>query len=119
MTGSGTLRKQRISAEDRLDRMFHALGDRTRRALLARLSDGPAMITELAGPFAMSLPAVSKHLRVLESAGLVERTVQGRVHQCSLHAQSLIDIETWLASYRLFWEGTLDALAEFVEENRK
>ena len=119
MTGSGTRRTQRINAEDRLDRMFHALGDRTRRALLARLSDGPAMITELAGPFAMSLPAVSKHLRVLESAGLVERTVQRRVHQCSLHAQSLIEIESWLDFYRPFWADTLGALAEFVEDKSK
>jgi DNA-binding transcriptional ArsR family regulator len=118
MPGPGTLPKPRNNAEDRLDRVFHALGDRTRRALLARLSDGPAMITELAGPFAMSLPAVSKHLRVLESAGLVERTVQGRVHQCSLHAQSLIEIETWLVFYRPFWADTLAALAQFVEEKR-
>jgi DNA-binding transcriptional ArsR family regulator len=99
--------------------MFHGLGDRTRRALLARLADGPAMITELAGPFAMSLPAVSKRLRVLESAGLVVRTVQGRVHQCSLHAHALVEIETWLAFYRPFWAGTLDALPQFVEERRE
>ncbi|MFN0304761.1 MAG: ArsR/SmtB family transcription factor [Burkholderiales bacterium] len=118
MTAPATLRRRRANAEDRLDRVFHALGDRTRRAILARLAAGPAMITELALPFAMSLPAVSKHLRVLESAGLVERTVQGRVHQCSLQAHALGEIEAWLAFYRPYWAGTLDALAQFVEEKR-
>ncbi len=118
MPTPSTLRKQRAKAEDRLDLVFHALGDRTRRALLARLAEGPAMITELALPFAMSLPAVSKHLRVLESAGLVERTVQGRIHQCALQAHALGEIDAWLAFYRPYWAGTLDALAQFVEEQR-
>ena len=118
MTAPVTLRRQRAKTEERLDRVFHALGDRTRRALLARLAEGPAMITELALPFAMSLPAVSKHLRVLESAGLVERIVQGRVHLCSLQANALGEIDAWLAFYRDYWENTLGALAHFVEENR-
>ncbi|MFM9886588.1 MAG: ArsR/SmtB family transcription factor [Burkholderiales bacterium] len=118
MATPSTLRKQRAKAEDRLDRVFHALGDRTRRAMLARLAEGPAMITELALPFAMSLPAVSKHLRVLESAGLVERAVNGRVHQCSLQANALGEIDAWLAFYRPYWEGTLDALAHFIEGSR-
>jgi DNA-binding transcriptional ArsR family regulator len=102
--------------EGQLDMIFRALGDRTRRALLARLADRPAMVTELAQPFAMSLPAVSRHIRVLEKAGLVARTVDGRVHHCSLSATPLNDVEKWLSHYRRFWEGTLDSLARYVED---
>lgn len=101
--------------DDQLDRMFHALADRTRRALLARLAQGPAMVTELAAPFDMSLPAVSKHVRVLEDSGLVVRQVNGRVHRCSVNAGQLAEAEQWLAHYRNFWESKLDALARHVE----
>jgi DNA-binding transcriptional ArsR family regulator len=107
--------RKRASAEDRLDAVFHALGDRTRRALLARLASRPARITELARPFDMSLPAVSRHIRVLESAGLIARSVDGRVHQCSLAAGPMKTAEAWLDRYRRFWEGSLDALARLVE----
>lgn len=103
------------SPDDRLDRVFHALSDRTRRALLGRLVEGPARVTELARPFAMSLPAVSKHLRVLERAGLVKRAVSGRVHQCSFGAAPLDEIEQWLAGTRAFWEDRLAGLAAYVE----
>ncbi len=102
--------------ERQLDLIFRALGDRTRRTLLARLAENPAMITELAEPFAMSLPAVSRHIRVLERAGLVAREVDGRVHHCSLSAAPLKNAEKWIAQYRCFWEGTLDSLARYVEE---
>jgi DNA-binding transcriptional ArsR family regulator len=104
------------SSQARLDRVFRALGDRTRRTLLARLARGPAMITELAEPFGISLPAVSRHVRVLERAQLVERTVEGRVHRCSLRAEPLSEAERWLADYREFWTGTLDALARHVQK---
>jgi DNA-binding transcriptional ArsR family regulator len=107
--------RRRGLAEHRLDAAFQALGDRTRRALLARLAIGPAMVTELARPFDLSLPAVSRHIRVLESAGLIARSVDGRVHQCSLAAGPLQSVEAWLSHYRRFWEGNLDALARFVE----
>ena len=107
--------RKRASADDRLDAVFHALGDRTRRALLARLASRPARITELARPFDMSLPAVSRHIRVLESAGLIARSVDGRVHQCSLAAAPMKTAEAWLDRYRRFWEGSLDALARLVE----
>ena len=107
--------KTRPSRDRRLDRVFRALGDRTRRALLARLAARPAMVTELAKPFAMSLPAVSRHIRVLEGAGLVRRTVDGRVHHCSLSPRPLKAVEAWLRHYRRFWEGKLDALARYVE----
>jgi len=104
-----------LSRDDRLDAVFHALGDRTRRALLARLAKQPAMITDLAKPFAMSLPAVSRHIRVLEAAGLVSRAVDGRVHQCSLSLKSFKTIDDWLAHYRQFWDGSLESLASYVE----
>lgn len=105
----------RVSTDDRLDALFHALGDRTRRALLARLAKRPAMITELADPFAMSLPAVSRHIRVLEGAGLVTRSIDGRTHRCSLNPKPFKTIEGWLTHYRKFWEDNLAALAQYVE----
>jgi DNA-binding transcriptional ArsR family regulator len=108
-------KRTRGTAEDRLDAVFHALGDRTRRALLARLARNPAMITELASPFAMSLPAVSRHIRVLEGAGLVTRDIDGRMHRCSLNAKPFKTAESWLSHYRKFWEGNLEALASYAE----
>jgi len=83
---------------------------------LKRLASGPAKITELAAPFDMSLPAVSKHVRVLERAGLIERTIDGRVHECALSAEPMRDVAEWVARYRMFWEGTLDSLADYVED---
>ena len=105
------------SHEHKLDLLFRALGDRTRRSLLARLMDKPAMITELAEPIPMSLPAVSRHIRVLEGAGLVHRAIDGRVHLCSLSAEPLKNVEVWLRQYRRFWEGTLDSLARYVADD--
>ena len=103
------------SRDQQLDRLFRALGHRTRRSLLARLAEKPAMITELAEPFAMSLPAVSRHIRVLERARLVVRRVDGRVHRCSLDAAPLESADAWLRRYRCFWDDTLDALARYLE----
>ena len=103
--------------DDQLDWIFHALSDPTRRTLLARLARGPAMVTELAGPFAISLPAVSRHIKVLERAHLVVRAIDGRVHRCSLDTQPLKTIEIWLDHYRHFWTETLDALARYVEQD--
>src|SRR5579863_7465846 len=105
---------QHRSDVDRLDAVFGALTDRTRRAILARLARGPATVTELAEPFSMSLPAVSRHLKVLERAELIERRVDGRVHHCSLEPSALHEAESWLFYYRSFWEGTLEALAQHV-----
>jgi DNA-binding transcriptional ArsR family regulator len=104
------------AAEDRLDGVFHALADRTRRALLARLVQGPAPVGELAAPFEMTLQAVGKHIRVLEQAGLVSRAIDGRVHRCSLEPGPLREVEQWLALYRTFWDETLEALARFAED---
>jgi len=115
---STTRSTARRSPDDRLDLVFGALSHRARRALLTRLERGPCMVTELAQPFETSLPAVSKHVRVLERAGLVERTIDGRVHRCSLDPAPLREAERWLAHKRAFWEQTLDALARFVAGSR-
>jgi DNA-binding transcriptional ArsR family regulator len=105
------------AARDRaLDLVFSALGDTTRRRLLVRLAKGPATVTELAQPFAMTLPAVSKHLRVLERAGLLRRERDGWYHHCHLETEPLEGAVAFLAKYRPFWEDTLAALARHVEE---
>ena len=104
-----------VPADEQLDRVFRALGDRTRRQLLATLAQGSAKVTELARPFDMSLPAVGKHLRVLENAGLVRRTINGRVHQCSLEASPLKSAEEWLACYEQFWNETLSSMASYLQ----
>ena len=105
--------RERASQDDRLDLVFQALADRTRRALLARLARKTSKVTDLAAPFNMSLPAVSRHIKVLERARLVRRTIDGRVHRCSLDAEPLHEAEAWLERYRPFWEGTLEALASY------
>jgi len=84
-------------------RHFGALADPTRRAILARLARGEAMVTELAAPFAMSLPAISKHLRVLESAGCCTGEIDGRIHRCRLAADPMKDAAGWIERYRAFW----------------
>jgi DNA-binding transcriptional ArsR family regulator len=109
-------RAKKRAGDDRLDRVFSALADPTRRALLARLAKAPVSVSDLAAPFAMSLPAVSKHLGVLERAGLAERTLNGRVRHCSFNPEPLKDAAAWLDHYRVFWGETLDALAAFVAE---
>ena len=111
--------KARNHTDDQLDVIFRALGDRTRRALLARLAVKAAMVTELAQPFAMSLPAVSRHIRVLERAGLVVRKVDGRVHHCTLDPEPLATVEAWLAHHRHFWKGQLAALARYLEDDEE
>jgi DNA-binding transcriptional ArsR family regulator len=110
---------RKADADDRLDLVFGALSDRTRRAMLARLAQGPAMVTELAQPHAVSLPAVSRHLKVLERAQLVQRSVQGRVHVCELDPAAMQDLRQWLVQYRAFWEGQLDALERYAAANAK
>jgi len=106
----GTVRTRR--SDESLDRLFHALADSTRRRLLDRLAVGSARVTDLALPFRMSLPAVSKHLHVLERAGLVSRTIDGRVHRLALQGAPLQAVEVWLDPFRSYWEETLGALAE-------
>lgn len=101
---------------DRLDTIFSALADPTRRAILARLSLGTTSVTELAEPFRMSGPAVSKHLKVLERAGLVIRGREAQWRPCSLDAAPLKDVEDWLEQYRRFWEGSFDRLEKYLHE---
>ena len=99
-----------VESSDRLSLVFRALGDPTRRAMLRRLAGGERTVGELAGPFEMSLQAASKHVRVLERAGLVRRTVRGRTHHCRLDARRLAAAQRWLAYYERFWRDRLDAL---------
>ena len=99
---------------DPLDAVFSALSDPTRRRILARLSDGEASVSELAEPFAMSLPAVSKHLGVLEDAGLLVREKDGRVRHCRLIAEPMEEALRWIASYGRFWETRFDSLEGYL-----
>ena len=99
----------------KLDRTFQALADPTRRAILARVAGGERNVTELAEPFDMSLAAVSKHLKVLERAGLVARAREGRVHNLRLEAGPLKEAAMWIAFYQQFWTGQLDSLGEFLK----
>lgn len=97
-----------------LDTIFHALGDATRRAMLGELANGERSVGELAAPFAMSLAAASKHIKVLEGAGLIRRDVRGRTHVCSLDPAPLMSADQWLGIYRRFWTGRLDTLEQLL-----
>ena len=112
-----TSSRGRSARVDPLDQLFHALSDRTRRKLLSRLAVGPAKVTDLALPFRMSLPAVSKHLKVLERAHLVSRTIRGRVHRLAIKGETLEHVETWLDPFRAYWEDRLSALRRDLEEH--
>jgi DNA-binding transcriptional ArsR family regulator len=101
---------------DRLSATFAALADPTRRAILARLASGERSVNELAEPFAMSLPAVSRHLKVLESAGLIVRGREAQWRPCKLEAAPLKDIATWVERYRKFWEQSFDRLDAYLRE---
>jgi DNA-binding transcriptional ArsR family regulator len=105
--------------EDRLSTTLSALADPTRRAILARLSLGEASVGELAEPFDMSLPAVSKHLKVLERAGLISRGREAQWRPCRLEAAPLRDVNSWLDSYRGFWEEKFDRLDAYLQELQK
>lgn len=121
MTGVGWLPILNLMveySETRLSRTFAAIADPTRRAILARLQEGPLRVTEIAAPFEMSLNAVSKHLKQLERARLVRREVRGREHICSLDARPLSEACDWTASYREFWKRRLDALADLLVARR-
>src|SRR6266545_5569417 len=104
------------TATDQLDRTFAALADPTRRAILARLARGEASVTELAEPFDMTLPAVSKHLKVLERAGLVARGRERQWRPARLQAEPLKEVADWAERYRRFWEESYDRLDEYLEK---
>jgi DNA-binding transcriptional ArsR family regulator len=104
------------TTSEHLDRTFAALADPTRRAILARLSRGEASVTELAEPFEMSLPAVSKHLKVLQRAGLIEQGREAQWRPCRLKAERLKEVADWVGDYRKFWEESFDRLDEYLKE---
>jgi DNA-binding transcriptional ArsR family regulator len=101
---------------DHLSATFAALADPTRRAILARLALGETSVTELAAPFEMSMPAVSKHLKVLERAGLISRGREAQWRPCRIEAAALKDVDEWLERYRRFWEASFDRLDEYLRE---
>jgi DNA-binding transcriptional ArsR family regulator len=101
---------------DALSTTLSALADPTRRAILGRLADGEATVNELAEPFEISLPAISRHLKVLEGAGLISRSRTAQWRPCQLQAAPLRDVETWLDRYRRFWEGSFDKLDGYLAE---
>jgi DNA-binding transcriptional ArsR family regulator len=116
VVGSLLLLNQMVKYSSRtLNRTFAALADPTRRRILAHLARGDQCVTHLAKPHTMSLPAVSKHLRVLEKAGLLRRRRYGRVHEMRLDAEPLRQAAKWVEEYRKFWHGSLDRLAAYLE----
>ena len=102
-----------------LDRMFHALADPTRRAVVARLASGPASVSELAKPLSMSLPSVVQHLQVLELSGLIETEKIGRIRTCRMAPRALASAEQWLTDLRREWEGRLDRLETYLISTRE
>lgn len=104
---------------EKLDDVFHALSDPTRRAVLARLGRGPASISDLAKPFDMALPSFMKHIRALEGSGLIRSRKEGRVRTCTLETARLAAVESWLSAQRAIWEGRTDRLEQFVTSNRQ
>lgn len=100
----------------RLDSVFHALADSTRREILRRVASREYTISELAEPFKMTLAAVSKHIKVLEKAGLLTRSIDGRIHRCAMNAEPLTEASNLIRYYQEFWEGRLNALEKFLEE---
>lgn len=104
---------------DQLNAVFSALADPTRRAILARLSEGDASVGELAEPFDLALPTVSRHIDVLEDAGLIARHRKAQWRRCEFKREPLIAANEWISRYVAFWEGRIDALARLVEEPNK
>ena len=105
-------------ANSNLDQVFFALSDRTRRAILSRLAEGSTTIGELAKPFEMSSPAISKHMKILENAGLIKRRIKGRQHHCNLTTGALKTAEDWINFHREFWEGRLDTLDDLLRNQK-
>lgn len=102
-----------------LDAVFNALADPTRRAILSRLTEGEASVKDLCAPFDMSQPAISKHLKVLEGAGLIERAVDKQRRPAKLNAQAMLEAVAWLEEFRRFWTGSFDQLDDLLEELKK
>lgn len=105
-----------MSDEDRLDQTFAALANTTRRAILARLTEGEATVNELAEPFNMSLPAISKHIKVLERAGLIVQGQKAQYRPCTINATPLQEISRWTEQYRHIWEQSFDQLDDYINQ---
>ena len=105
-------------AGSNLDNVFFALSDGTRRAILSRLTEGSTTIGELAKPFEMSSPAISRHMKILEKAGLIERRISGRQHHCTLATGALKTAEDWINFHRKFWESRLDGLQDLLTDQK-
>jgi len=110
---------QQLTSSDHLNATFSALADPTRRAILARLASGETSVSELAEPFEMSMPAISKHLKVLQRAGLIERGREAQWRPCRLAPGPLKDASDWLDRYRRFWEESFDRLEDYLRELQK
>jgi DNA-binding transcriptional ArsR family regulator len=106
------------ASSSQLDNVFRALGDPTRQAIIERLADCPASVSELAAPFDMSLPAIYQHLQILRDAGLVQTIKAGRIRTCRLEVRALRRAERWLSERRSMWEHRLDALAEHLSRDK-
>ena len=104
-----------VNQSIQLDRVFGALADPTRRQMVLRLSEGPATVGQLGEPFEMTKGAISKHVKVLENAGLLKRQVDGRLHRCEINASVLGDAQVWISQVRAHWESSFDDLAEYLE----
>lgn len=104
-----------VNRAQALDDVFHALADATRRSMVQRLSRGPATIGELGEPFAITKPAVTKHVKVLERAGLLRRAVEGRIHRCEIDPRPLDRANRWVERVRAFWESRFDDLADYLD----
>jgi DNA-binding transcriptional ArsR family regulator len=107
-----------VNYNQRLDLAFGALSHPIRRGILARLSTGEATVAELAKPFKVSAPAITKHMRVLEKAGLLSREKKGREHHCRLERERMKEAEAWIEAHRKFWNDKLDALERYLKENK-
>ena len=116
--GLGLILKSMLNYQEPLDMTFQALADPARRAIVERLSNGPASVSELAKPLPMSLPAVMLHLKVLEEAGLVKSSKVGRVRTCRIEAQFLSQAERWITERRQMWERNLDRLGQFLDQSK-
>ena len=106
------------SKDEKLDLLFHALADSTRRDLLSRLKGQDYCVTELASKYNVSLNAISKHLKVLEKARLVDRTIKGRTHFCRTNSEQLKEVEKWMKPYKKFWEEGLDNLEKYLKSKK-
>ena len=113
------LRQPETSQEDVLDEVFFALSDPVRRAILDRLETGPLLVSEIAGPFEISLQAVSRHIQVLVRAGLVTQARSGRISRCSLDAEPLAEAAAWINRYARYWQAQFEALAEHLTRIEK